>query len=147
MPYRGKRLMLQIDWPWVFLLLPLPLAVYFGMPTQEAGKEAALRVPFIEDFNFAQQPQQRRLKLRWLKWLSLLAWLLVVLAASRPQWLGDTISINISGRDLMIAVDLSDTPGLAWPLPRWSRSDAPRWGRRCSRARALERARARHRRT
>ena len=101
--------MLQIDWPWVFLLLPLPLAVYFGMPTQEAGKEAALRVPFIEDFNFAQQPQQRRLKLRWLKWLSLLAWLLVVLAASRPQWLGDTISINISGRDLMIAVDLSDS--------------------------------------
>jgi Ca-activated chloride channel family protein len=101
--------MLQIDWPWVFLLLPLPLAVYFGMPTQEAGKEAALRVPFIEDFNFAQQPQQRLLKLRWLKWLSLLAWLLVVLAASRPQWLGDTISINISGRDLMIAVDLSDS--------------------------------------
>jgi Ca-activated chloride channel family protein len=101
--------MLQIDWPWVFLLLPLPLAVYFAMPTQEAGKEAALRVPFIEDFNFAQQPQQRRLKLRWLKWLSLLAWLLVVLAASRPQWLGDTISINISGRDLMIAVDLSDS--------------------------------------
>ena len=101
--------MLQIDWPWVFLLLPLPLAVYFAMPTQEAGKEAALRVPFIEDFNFVQPPQQRRLKLRWLKWLSLLAWLLVVLAASRPQWLGDTISINISGRDLMIAVDLSDS--------------------------------------
>jgi Ca-activated chloride channel family protein len=68
-----------------------------------------LRVPFIEDFNFAQQPQQRRLKLRWLKWLSLLAWCLVVLSASRPQWLGDTISINISGRDMMIAVDLSDS--------------------------------------
>jgi Ca-activated chloride channel family protein len=33
----------------------------------------------------------------------------VVLAASRPQWLGDIISINISGRDLMIAVDLSDS--------------------------------------
>ncbi len=101
--------MLQVDWPWVLLLLPLPLVVYYAMPPQEAGKEAALRVPFIEDFKFAQQPQQHWSKLRWLKWLSLLAWLLVVLAASRPQWLGDTISINISGRDLMIAVDLSDS--------------------------------------
>jgi len=101
--------MLQIDWPWVLLLLPLPLAVYYGMPTAKAGKQAALRVPFIEDFKFTQQPQQRQLKSRWLKWLSLLAWTLVVLSASRPQWLGDTISINISGRDLMIAVDLSDS--------------------------------------
>lgn len=101
--------MLQIDWPWVLLLLPLPLAVYYGLPAWKSGKEAALRVPFIEDFDFAQQPQQRHLKLHWLKWLSLLAWCLVVLSASRPQWLGDAISINISGRDLMIAVDLSDS--------------------------------------
>ena len=101
--------MLQIDWPWVLLLLPLPLAVYYGLPAQQAGKQAALRVPFIEDFRFTRQPRRRRLKLRWLKWLSLLAWCLVVLSASRPQWLGDTISINISGRDMMIAVDLSDS--------------------------------------
>ena len=101
--------MLQIDWPWVLLLLPLPLVVYYGLPAQQAGKQAALRVPFIEDFRFTRQPRRRRLKFRWLKWLSLLAWCLVVLSASRPQWLGDTISINISGRDMMIAVDLSDS--------------------------------------
>jgi len=101
--------MLQIDWPWVLLLLPLPLAVYYGLPVQEAGREAALRVPFIDDFRYSQQPGQRRLTLRLLTLLSLLAWCLVVLAASRPQWLGDVISINISGRDLMIAVDLSDS--------------------------------------
>ena len=101
--------MLQIDWPWVLLLLPLPLAVYYGLPVQEAGREAALRVPFIDDFRYSQQPGQRRLTLRLLTLLSLLAWCLVVLAASRPQWLGDIISIKISGRDLMIAVDLSDS--------------------------------------
>lgn len=101
--------MLQIDWPWVLVLLPLPLAVYYGLPVQEAGREAALRVPFIDDFRYSQQPGQRRLTLRLLTLLSLLAWCLVVLAASRPQWLGDIISINISGRDLMIAVDLSDS--------------------------------------
>jgi len=91
------------------MLLPLPLAVYFAMPARPAGNEAALRVPFIDDFRITQQSEQRRLKSGWLKWLSLLAWCFVVLAASRPQWLGDTISINISGRDLMMAVDLSDS--------------------------------------
>ena len=101
--------MLQLDWPWVLLLLPLPLAVYYGLPVQEAGREAALRVPFIDDFRFSQQPLRYRFKLRLLTWLSLLAWCFVVLAASRPQWLGDAIDINISGRDLMIAVDLSDS--------------------------------------
>jgi len=101
--------MLQLDWPWVLLLLPLPLAVYYGLQVQEAGREAALRVPFIDDFRFSQQPHRYRFKLRLLTCLSLLAWCFVVLAASRPQWLGDAIDINISGRDLMIAVDLSDS--------------------------------------
>jgi Ca-activated chloride channel family protein len=101
--------MLQLDWPWVLLLLPLPYAVYYGLSPQEAGKQAALRVPFIEDFQLDQQPGLRRLRIRWMKWLSLLAWCLFVMAAARPQWLGETISINISGRDLMIAVDLSDS--------------------------------------
>jgi Ca-activated chloride channel family protein len=44
-----------------------------------------------------------------LKWLSLLAWCLAVFAASRPQWIGEAVNINISGRDLMMAVDLSDS--------------------------------------
>ena len=32
---------------------------------------------------------------------------MLVLAASRPQWLGEPIELPVSGRDLMLAVDLS----------------------------------------
>ena len=32
-----------------------------------------------------------------------------MLAASRPQWLGEAIAIPVSGRDLVLAVDLSDS--------------------------------------
>lgn len=39
--------------------------------------------------------------------LAILAWIALVLAAARPQWLGDPVSIPSEGRDLMIAVDLS----------------------------------------
>jgi Ca-activated chloride channel family protein len=99
----------QIEWPLVLLLLPLPFAVYYGLPVKNLTRESALRVPFIEDFNFSQQSVQKRVQLPWLKWLSLLAWCLLVIAGSRPQWIGETIKINISGRDLMMAVDLSDS--------------------------------------
>lgn len=101
--------MLQIDWPLAWLALPLPLLVYYLLPARAAGQEAALRVPFIDDFRLSQQTTRPRLRLSWVKWLALLAWLLLVTAASRPQWLGDTISIDVSGRDLMMAVDLSDS--------------------------------------
>jgi Ca-activated chloride channel family protein len=36
-----------------------------------------------------------------------LAWSLLVLAAARPQWLGDPVQLPIAGRDLMLAVDVS----------------------------------------
>ena len=101
--------MFQIEWPLVLLLLPLPFAVYYGFPVKNIARESALRVPFINDFKFSQQSGQQRVQLPWLKWLSLLAWGLLVFAGSRPQWIGETVSINISGRDLMMAVDLSDS--------------------------------------
>ncbi|MFT5657896.1 MAG: Ca-activated chloride channel family protein [Gammaproteobacteria bacterium] len=102
---------LQLDWPWALLFLPLPLAVYFGFPARSIAKEAALWVPFLDDFKLSQQAARQPSKSRWLQYLSLLAWCLMVLAASRPEWLGDPIDINISGRDLMLAVDLSDSMG------------------------------------
>ena len=101
--------MLQFEWPLVLLLLPLPLAVYFGLPARKSTRDSALWVPFIEDFKLSQSIGQRRLRLPWLKWLSLLAWCLAVVAGSRPQWIGESVNVNISGRDLMMAVDLSDS--------------------------------------
>ena len=101
--------MLQIEWPLVLLLIPLPFVVHYVLPAKKTARESALWVPFIEDFKLSQQPGQWRIRLPWLKWLSLLAWCLAVFAASRPQWIGEAVNINISGRDLMMAVDLSDS--------------------------------------
>ena len=101
--------MIQMEWPLVFVLLPLPLLVYWLLPSTAAGRQAALQVPVIEDFSFDTVFGERATVRRWRRWLSLLAWLLLVLAASRPQWLGESIAIPVSGRDLMLAVDLSDS--------------------------------------
>ena len=101
--------MFQIEWPWALLLLPLPLLVYFAVPARGLRQQAALRVPFIEDFRLGISSVKQVDAKRWWRWLSLVAWILLVFAASRPQWLGDSIAIAVSGRDLMIAVDLSDS--------------------------------------
>ena len=101
--------MFQIEWPLVLLLIPLPLLVYLTLPARAQQQQAALRVPIIEDFQLGGVQADEVKSYRWRQFFSLLAWLLLVFAASRPQWLGESIAIPISGRDLMLAVDLSDS--------------------------------------
>lgn len=101
--------MLQLEWPLVLLLIPLPLLIYYAMPARSLRQQAALRVPVLDDFRLGTSPQAEIRPRRWRQLLSLLAWLLLVLAASRPQWLGEAVAIPVSGRDLMLAVDLSDS--------------------------------------
>jgi len=45
--------------------------------------------------------------LNWRFWLALAAWILLVLAAARPERIGDELDVPVSGRNLMLAVDLS----------------------------------------
>lgn len=97
---------LQFSWPWAFLLLPLPLVVRFLLPPSEQQQDAALHVPFINDFTESKHKATHNS--HWLLALiASLAWCCLILALSRPQWLGDAVDIPLSGRDLMMAVDLS----------------------------------------
>ncbi|TNF90070.1 MAG: VWA domain-containing protein [Gammaproteobacteria bacterium] len=101
--------MFQFEWPLALLMLPLPALIYFALPTLAQQQQAALRVPALDDFQFGASERAPIRPRRWRQWISLLAWLLLVLAASRPQWLGEVVEIPVSGRDLMLAVDLSDS--------------------------------------
>ncbi len=101
--------MIGFDWPWMLLALPLPLLARFLLPAAAPAREAALRVPSLDAF--ASAPAAGRLArlqtARALLWVSFSAWALLVVAAARPQWTGDPIALPLSGRDLMMAVDLS----------------------------------------
>jgi len=97
---------IHFDWPWLSLLLPLPWLIRRMMQPAVAAREAALRVPFLEDFTESETQISRKIK-RWPLWLAVFAWLLLIFAGMRPQWLGELIEIPVSGRDLMLAVDLS----------------------------------------
>jgi len=98
--------MIHFEWPWLLAALPLPLIIRWLVPAKMPVEQAALKVPFLDDFSDGEtravsQGQQ------WPLLLAALAWLLLVIACTRPQWLGDPIEQAVSGRDLMLAVDLS----------------------------------------
>ena len=99
--------MIQFIWPWIAVLLPLPLVIRFILPAKNTLKDAALRIPFMDDFNATVTTDKVTKKNTPLLLLATVAWCLLVLAATRPQWLGEPVELPISGRDLMMAVDLS----------------------------------------
>jgi Ca-activated chloride channel family protein len=99
--------MIHFAWPWLLLLLPLPWLIRRFAPEANTARQAALKVPFLDDFNVAEAQNVVSANKPWLLWLAIAAWCLLVLASMRPQWLGEPIEQGISGRDLMLAVDLS----------------------------------------
>jgi Ca-activated chloride channel homolog len=98
--------MIHFEWPWLFLVLPLPLLVRWLLPARMTVEQAALKVPFLDDLSGAETKSVTQNK-KWPLLLASIAWVLLVIACTRPQWLGEPIEQAVSGRDLMLAVDLS----------------------------------------
>src|SRR5512135_2651905 len=97
--------MIHFDWPWMLLCLPLPwLLARWLPPAQPDG--AALFLPFVASFAAAATPGEHGMA-RPRQLLFALIWLLLVLAAVRPQWLGDPLPVPTTGRRLLLAVDVS----------------------------------------
>lgn len=102
--------MIEFEWLWVAALFPLPLlALLLPRATKQ---EAALHVPFFSlaaGYQVTGSGVQRRGLFR--KLLALTCWSLLVIAAMRPQWIGEPIELPTTGRDLMLAVDISGSMG------------------------------------
>lgn len=103
---------LNLAWPWILAALPLPLVAWYLLPRAPQGPGSALRVPFFAAITAAVgAPANHSTRGRRLLTLLVagLAWVLLVMAATRPQLLGEPVALPMQGRDLMLAVDLSDS--------------------------------------
>ena len=111
---------------WVFLLLPLPVLVWWLFPTAPVNSSAALRIPFFKHLESGLSTKKRDpSRLRFV--LAVLAWCLLVIAAAGPQLLGDTVRQPITGRSLMMSVDISmsmDEPDMVISGKRLTRISA-----------------------
>ena len=99
--------MIEFVWPWVFFLLPLPLLVNRLAP-RAPNRDAALYVPFFKSLaRIESTAKGLASRSRWPALLAAAAWLLLVTAAARPQYVGEPIQLPTTGRDLMLVVDIS----------------------------------------
>ncbi len=100
--------MIEWLWPWLMALAPLPWLVRRLVPPANS-QQPALRAPFFSEWQALGETQGKRSRRGGL--IPLLAlwliWLLLLLAAARPVWIGAPVELPDSGRDLMLAVDIS----------------------------------------
>ncbi|MDB6051160.1 MAG: von Willebrand factor type domain protein [Pseudomonas sp.] len=103
--------MWQLDYPWLLLLLPLPWIGYRYLPDYREARNA-VRVPFFAAMSLAvgQTPNQPGSghNLRQLL-LNVLVWSLLLIAVSRPVWIEQPIERQQPVRDLMLAIDISQS--------------------------------------
>ena len=89
-------------WPWVALLLPLPWLLRRWLRPLAPGQALHLPHPGLTLASIERHPAHSAT----LGWLAL-AWLCLVAAAARPQWIGPPQAQQRSGRAMLLAVDLS----------------------------------------
>ena len=97
--------MIELAWPFALLALAAPLLAARGLPPA-APVAAPLRVPFLAAAR-GWQSAAARARPRAPAVLALAAWTMLVAAACRPQWIGDPVAVPMSGRSLVLALDLS----------------------------------------
>lgn len=102
--------MVELTHPWLLALLVLPLLMRL-LPAYQESRDS-VRVPFFDKLVELsdQRPRTGAMILQRDKaqrFLVNFMWLCLVVAAARPQWIGAPVEQQKSGRDLMIAMDLS----------------------------------------
>jgi len=93
---------LEFAWPWVVALLPLPWLLRRWLQPVAPGQALHLPQPGLQLTKVSGKTAYGIAP-----WLLALAWLCLLAAAARPQWVGPPQAQQRSGRALMLAVDLS----------------------------------------
>ncbi|MEJ2394267.1 MAG: VWA domain-containing protein, partial [Candidatus Thiodiazotropha sp.] len=108
--------MFEFHWPWMGLLLLLPLLVrlFWLRPASEQhdtveGNQTTLLHPMLGHLQSAFESRKPRapLSVHLHTWLLYLVWAALVVALMRPQWLEPHTENRTAGYDLMLAVDTS----------------------------------------
>lgn len=103
--------MLTLAYPWLLVLLPAPLLVWWLTPPHREPRQG-LVVPFLSRLaeRSGQHPAEGAIVMRggWLRRIAMVVfWVCAVVALARPQLIEPPITKQVPVRDLLLAVDLS----------------------------------------
>jgi Ca-activated chloride channel family protein len=98
--------MIHFEWPWIFFLSPLPWLIYRFVPAQQRA-QSMLYMPLLKQNNIiTSKGSSNKPTLSAVIGLSLL-WVLLLLSAAKPVKIGDIVELPNTGRDVLLAVDIS----------------------------------------
>jgi len=86
----------------------VPVLVRRWLPAVQRRPQA-LRVPFYVSLIDAGRITRPGGPIVTSRWLAISAWAFLVIAAARPVYFGEPVAVTNSGRDLLLAVDISDS--------------------------------------
>ncbi|MCM0611571.1 VWA domain-containing protein [Marinobacter sediminum] len=98
--------MLTLAYPWLLVLALVPLLLQWRRPMGQSVDAPILPVGhWLSDLpGVSRKGNATPL---WQKLLLFVMWLLLVVAIARPQHVGEQVQMPVSGRDLMLVVDIS----------------------------------------
>ncbi|KTC92116.1 vWA domain-containing protein [Legionella cincinnatiensis] len=99
--------MFELANPWILLLFPLPLIIWFLLPRVKVKLPTALRVPFFTAMIDIADQETRSISIQHSLLIPTLVWLLLVFALAGPRWVGAPKPISREGYNIMMALDLS----------------------------------------
>lgn len=121
--------MLNLAWPWVLVLVLLPLILKWRKPGGQSVDAPVLPVGhWLSDLPGVSR-RGNAVPL-WQQLLLFVMWSLLVVALARPQHVGEQLQMPVSGRDLMLVVDIS---------PSMDEQDMVLQGRSINRLQAVKR--------
>jgi len=97
--------MLTWTFPWAFVLLPLPLIVYFLVPPKK-NELRSVYAPSLMMLAESQHSEESKPNLVIIALMALI-WLGLITAAAGPTQIGEGVSLPNTDRNMMLAVDLS----------------------------------------
>jgi Ca-activated chloride channel family protein len=99
--------MITFEYPWIFLILPLPFILRLMLKPKSEDTSAALLTPMYSHWRNIGNNNEQHSIIKSLYLLASLSWVFLVIAAANPLWLDEPVSQIREGRDLMLAVDIS----------------------------------------
>lgn len=103
-------------YPYAVFLLALPVLIRYMLPAIKGLHGDALRVPFIKDLQKISVKSggiwgsvSSHKTSSWHLALLYLIYALLVVAAARPQWIGEPIRTRSQSRDILLVMDISNS--------------------------------------
>lgn len=103
--------MFELEYPYLLLLLPAPLFIWWLAPPHKITVNA-IRVPFFDALVESEKLEASdgavvisRSRLQMI--IAIIIWVMLVVGLAKPQQIGDPIVRTEAARDIMLAIDIS----------------------------------------